>query len=1202
MIHKRYIYPLFAIMCMVTTALLHSCNDELDFGIPYDTGEYICIAATLEDEEPNVATRSIGTGLNTIEEEWLYGTSSCDSYVTRATPMDTLKDDIGIIGYRFPKEDIMDSSREPWTDVMENCKFVKHQDEYKPVTPVLWSSVGAENNLQVYAYSPYTENFFDAETGFPKVSHTVPENVKEQTDIVVAEALVTPAEQRKPVRFTFNHMLTAVQFQTHFKCKVKSVAIKNVYNSGTFSFEPRVGWSVNTTGDGVKSNYVVSFGDDGKEFKKDSMITSGENTMILIPQALPDDALVEMVCCPYDEENGVYLPEKRFTASLQGKVWKQKKIITYILHDKEEHNFIYLDLAAANVEISATGYKGSYYKTDAGVRQKVDVSSTHSTKNVYHIYQSTDGTLGTDDNRKTTGLVDGKWVLPVYPEVMFDKDNKITWSDFITNNDSVEHVIEAWDNKDGTAGAVRNAKRRYTNNWIKITTPVECDVIIDNIYSRYQEVNTSRTQGSIAVHGNGTAESKVTINYIGDNRLGSIHCNNKNSNQKLILQGTGSLTVADADFNKKDKNAGDSGGDGYWSNHWNSAIGNNDGANDCFGIIINSGTLFAGTTRAENCTAIGAGGNGIGEVTINGGVITAVASTTGTAIGGGIGFHSPGGEGRVTITGGNIYAYNKGNRWDIPSSAIGGAGSCKAAGAKGTVVIKGGYVYAESALGTAIGGGSSFSKAGGDAEITISGGTVVAKSISAIGGDKGGKAGTPLLGGAGIGGGSASTGGDNPKVDGSVIDTNNKDNGGSAIIKISEKTGSTTIRTGSIGGGLTSCSGGKIGSADITIDGGDIQAQFIMAKGSAGTPKFKMNDGTIHNSDTKDTEFRHVRDYGGAVYLEDGTCEIFDGTITSCTAKKGGAVYVVGENSPSFTMTGGRIENCIAEGDFSDGGAVYLEGGNVTIGNNAVIWGNIANGGNGGGVCVRLGNFNMSGDAKIEHNTSLFTEVEYGGTPVGYGGNGGGVYITSTNEVNVNIDNGYITDNSASRRGGGVCVDMPDENKMAAVKLGVDNAIVLSNPEITRNKALVEGGGLYVLGKKSFVDIYDGYVKGNDVSGYVANEDVANERGMVTLHNGDVTHVEVVFDGNGGTVGYDGVTKTVVQKIVTATNSLLVTPENIPGELPGETMAFGYLGYRFLGWNTRKDGNGVTYTNGQLVNIKKGFTLYAKWELDTGGL
>ena len=109
MIHKRYIYPLFAIMCMVTTALLHSCNDELDFGIPYDTGEYICIAATLEDEEPNVATRSIGTGLNTIEEEWLYGTSSCDGYVTRATPMDTLKDDIGIIGYIFPKEGIMDS-------------------------------------------------------------------------------------------------------------------------------------------------------------------------------------------------------------------------------------------------------------------------------------------------------------------------------------------------------------------------------------------------------------------------------------------------------------------------------------------------------------------------------------------------------------------------------------------------------------------------------------------------------------------------------------------------------------------------------------------------------------------------------------------------------------------------------------------------------------------------------------------------------------------------------------------------------------------------------------------------------------------------------------------------------------------------------------------------------------------------------------
>lgn len=1193
MIRERYIYRLFALLSLMAMAFLYSCEDELDTCRYAEASDYISFQAALVDEEPAVVARSIDTNVNTEEEEWLYDDSCGKSEAeTRGVPMRKLGNDIGLIGYKFPSNEAMNNDRGSWNK-MTNRKFVSVDDEFRAETnPIHWNSVGENENIQVYAYSPYSNTYSGtAITGYPVLPYDIHGiDVKDLNDIVIAETLVAPANRNKPIELTFNHLLTAVRFKTHFKCKVFSVTIKNVYNSGTFSFAPGVtsgsGWTVNTTrddGKSAKSNYTVEF-EGGKVFDKDELITSGESTMMLIPQALPDDAMVEMICIPEGETQ-----QKRFTASLKGKVWKQKKIVTYMLHDKEAHDFVYLDLAAGNVKITSSACTGAYYRTDNGVRQKVDVNIGHSVKNVYHIYQSTDGTLGTVDNRGTTGLVDGLWVLPVYDEVMYDSSKGITWSDFITNNNDVEAVINGWDNKEGTAGAVRNAKRGHTANWINITTPIECDIIIDNIYSRHQQTSTGRTQGGIAVHGDGTDKSTVTVNYIGDNRLGSLHCNNKNSNQKLILQGTGSLTVADADYVTVTAGASDSGGDGYWSNHWNAAIGNNDGANHCYGIIINSGTLFAGTTRAENCTAIGGGGNGHGEVIINGGVITAVASTTGTAIGGGIGFHSAGGTGYVEINGGNVYAYNKGNRWDIPSSAIGGAGSCKAAGATGKVIINDGYVYAESALGTAIGGGSSYSKEGGAADIQINGGTVVAKSVAALGGDKGATPGVKISGGAGIGGGSASTGGDSPKISGSVIDTNNNDNGGFAKITIK---GTPTIRTGSIGGGLTSCSGGKIGSANINIEGGDIQAQFIMAAGSAGDkPKFIMKGGTIHNSNVADEEFKHVRDYGGAVYLEDGTCVIETQNAASppkikgCSAKKGGAIYVVGANSPSFTMTGGTIEDCIAEGDRSDGGAVYLEGGNVTIGGDAIIRNNIANGGNGGGVCVKLGDFKMSGEAQVSMNTTLFTD--------NYGGNGGGVYVTSSSTVSVNIESGSITDNSASRKGGGVCVDMPDENKTANVTLGIDDAEELENPVITRNIALEEGGGLYVIGKNSKVDIYDGYVVGNDVSSYVANEDVANERGMVTLHSGNVTHVKIVFDGNGGTVNYDGVTKTVVQNIVTATNSLIVMPENMSTPMP-----FVNMGYKFKGWNTRKDGNGVTYTNGQLVNIKEGFTLYAQWEMD----
>ena len=88
-----------------------------------------------------------------------------------------------------------------------------------------------------------------------------------------------------------------------------------------------------------------------------------------------------------------------------------------------------------------------------------------------------------------------------------------------------------------------------------------------------------------------------------------------------------------------------------------------------------------GTTKAENATAIGAGGNGYGQVTISGGRVTAVSTTAGTAIGGGMGHNANGGPGNVTITGGNIYAYNFANRWGIASAAIGGGRAAPSAGA-----------------------------------------------------------------------------------------------------------------------------------------------------------------------------------------------------------------------------------------------------------------------------------------------------------------------------------------------------------------------------------------------------------------------------------------------------------------------------------------------------------------------------------------
>ena len=459
----------------------------------------------------------------------------------------------------------------------------------------------------------------------------------------------------------------------------------------------------------------------------------------------------------------------------------------------------------------------------------------------------------------------------------------------------------------------------------------------------------ARTKAGIGF--NAGSNSKLTITTVGDNRVSAVHYHGGDGkNNELIFEGTGSLTVGAASGKTVFYNTTYVGetverDTTFIDNHWCSAIGGNDsGEGNSCGIIINSGNIFAGTTKAENCTAIGAGGNDKGIITINGGTITAVATTTGTAIGGGIGFNSSGGVGKVTINGGNVYAYNHKNRWSIPSSAIGGAGSSASSGTIGYVTINGGYVYAYSAFGTAIGGGSSATNVGGNADVTITGGQVIAKSAN----------------GAGIGGGSAYTN--------ATANNTATFDGGTAKIKIS---GEPIIRTGSIGGGSTGAKKGQIGSADIEISGGDIQAQFVMAAGADVKPKFTMTDGIIRNSYTDDEEYKHTKEQGGAVYLEDGTFKMTGGVIKNCSAEQGGAVYIAGTETTTFTMKGGEIHSCFATGKKNEngvvlerghGGAVCLNGGVVQM-SGGRIWNNYSENGNGGAIYINNGNFSMDDTA-----------------------------------------------------------------------------------------------------------------------------------------------------------------------------------------------------------------------------------------------
>lgn len=1157
---KRYKKSIFYFLAIAGICMTLACSKDLDPEAgKVHRSDVISFTASLQADAtaaPKVARSATSSYLGIAEEEWNLELRE-SSRPTRGLPVTELEGmDVGVYAYEY-------SGDTKVADVMSNYYYsFDNNEDLNPVDdPVLWSDIDDVNSLRIYTYAPMvttsTSDFaLSVVDNVPTITYVVPQDVTKQIDLLSTDTKEVSGDYNQNVFLTFNHILTGVRFKAGFECKVTSIKINNVNSKGVYSMGDS--WDDQS----LPVNYTLPIPSVGIDCSAGDMITTGVNTLMMIPQTLPSSAEVVMEYT----EGGV---AGVITASLKDFKWEAGKLITYTINKTITEDYVYFDLHAGNVTITPTSYEGYVYVNGVATRVYKEFPVGDQENYHYYVYQSTAANKNETGYAATLGV--GAITRPVYSPVMVDDR---FWSDYITNNTVVEDVIEMWDSKEGLTvdatpgadptgltGAVRKVGRSSTKNRIDVkgdaANPIICNMVIDNLYSSYQHASESRKTGGITFLP-AMAGSSLNITMIGDSRFGAIHYFNNTSNTQLIIGGTGSITVADADFDKSRSPFNESKSIGvntvgYSSNHWCAAIGADDSSQSALGIVINSGVVYAGTTAAENCTAIGGGGNGKASIIINGGSVTAVATTTGTAIGGGIGFHSAGGEGYVEVNGGNVYAYNFANEWNIPSAAIGGGGSSSSTGTLGTIKISGGYVYAQAAMGTAIGGGSSKTKDGGMAVVDISGGYIRAKSVST----------SAFPAGCGIGGG---TGGS----DGGKI-------GGNAEVTISSLSGNKPIiRTGSIGGGKTNSATGHIGRAVIKVYDGDISAQFVMAAGSTEKSVFTMSGGSIGNSDVYDKEYEHIEHKGGAVYMENGTFTMTGGTIKNCVADEGGAVYIKGIESPEFIMKGGEILNNTS---YTNGGAVYLEGGTVTL-HGGNIKSNLAKDGNGGGVYIKAGDFYMpeDGTCNIYRNVALKTATDGGGS-------GGGIYVMSTtSDVNVHVLSGKIENNACDVNGGGICVDMATTSRTANVKIGKDGSSSVDNPSIASNTAVRYGGGLYAIGSNAKITINGGKIINNSVSNYIPNSDVTNEGGTVELIGGQVKHQVVTFNANAADATVEG-QPTAIQRIVTTTNSSLVFPTT-----PIRNF------YDFIGWNSRADGKGTNYVNGQVMNISEDITLYAQWQ------
>ena len=156
---------------------------------------------------------------------------------------------------------------------------------------------GEQYRMHFFAYAPYNMGILDInDDNTPMLYYDVPEDVKEQEDLVVATADVV-GNYNQSVPLEFKHILTAVKVKVAqgISGEVTKVALKNIAGSGSYTFGGS-SWTLDT--DNETSDFEIKYNDDNDPLKldgdDDTFIADGDNTFMMIPQVLGENATLEV--------------------------------------------------------------------------------------------------------------------------------------------------------------------------------------------------------------------------------------------------------------------------------------------------------------------------------------------------------------------------------------------------------------------------------------------------------------------------------------------------------------------------------------------------------------------------------------------------------------------------------------------------------------------------------------------------------------------------------------------------------------------------------------------------------------------------------------------------------------------------------------------------------------------------------------------
>ncbi len=370
-----------AVASFASLFFMVSCTDETT---RFTQSERILFASDIQNSWTSLNTRSttesadtsvaLKTNLGNIYLHTVYTDSICTSSnekcVTRSNPIneDNMYDTFGVSAYAYT--DTWDETQRP--NYMHNVPVRKSGNLWMSSSTYYWP--GKAYKMRFFAYAPMSENAYrlsDQTSGAPTITCTVPQEVGDQKDLIVAASPEVSGGSNTVMSLTFHHALTAIKFVCGNDIKqgtVKSVTLKNVFSSGVYNMQDAE-WSgiENPATFTQELNKSVS----GTE---NEGITTPAQTFMMIPQALPENAEIEVV---FNDGTS----EHTLTASLAHTSWPMGKTVTYKISTTSinwEYTLTVIPPTTYNIQGGSSNYSITSYKKNSKVEQPVSWTAEFS--------------------------------------------------------------------------------------------------------------------------------------------------------------------------------------------------------------------------------------------------------------------------------------------------------------------------------------------------------------------------------------------------------------------------------------------------------------------------------------------------------------------------------------------------------------------------------------------------------------------------------------------------------------------------------------------------------------------------------------------------------------------------------------------------------------------------------------------------------